>query len=313
MRKINKMVCMILVFVFSLTSNIILTSLDVYAADKTIPAKTLNKTTANKVATYVAKVGNDEITKEEFNIYLLGAESMIQKSFGSSPIDWSTKIQDMTAAEFAKKIALDNLVSIKIFLNKAKAAKISLTKKEIDDVNTYIDNAVKNLGTTVAEQEKVLKQRTGVTIAQYKDISKNEALSQKFTNYRQSTYKYTDADLNEFYNSNIDEFYKVTVGNILFLTIDENNQPLPQDKQDLAMKNAEDTLEKVNLPDADFAALAKQYSEDPGSKDAGGEYTLTKNHQYVPEFENWATDPIRKVGDTGIIKTSFGYHVMKLE
>lgn len=262
---------------------------------------------------YVAKVGAEKITKSEYNFFLKNSESKIQSLFGNSAVDWTTKISNMTAAEYAKQMALDGAVDLKIQVMKAKDAKMSLTKKEIDDLNTNIDASIKNLGTTGIDQEKALKAQTGVTAAQLKSIYKDITLMQNYAKDIQSKYKYSDEDLKTYYDKNKDGLFKVTVGHVLFLTVDANNQPLAQDKQDAAKKNADDILAKVNASGSDFAALAKQYSEDPGSKDAGGTYTLTKNGQMVKEFEDWAFDPARKVGDTGIVKTTYGYHVMKME
>lgn len=60
-----------------------------------------------------------------------------------------------------------------------------------------------------------------------------------------------------------------------------------------------------------FAALAKESSEDTGSTENGGLYAgirITDN--YVEAFENWSFDPARKAGDTGIVETEHGYHIM---
>ena len=60
----------------------------------------------------------------------------------------------------------------------------------------------------------------------------------------------------------------------------------------------------------DFAKLAKEYSEDPGSKDKGGEYKFPRG-QMVPEFEAAAFSlKTNQVSD--IVTTSFGYHIIKL-
>lgn len=59
-----------------------------------------------------------------------------------------------------------------------------------------------------------------------------------------------------------------------------------------------------------FAALAETRSEDRGSKENGGLYENVYRGQMVTAFEDWCYDPARKNGDTGIIETSYGYHLM---
>lgn len=66
-----------------------------------------------------------------------------------------------------------------------------------------------------------------------------------------------------------------------------------------------------NPTEENFAALATEKSTDTGSKDNGGLYEdVTKETQFVEPFLNWTTDPARKKGDTGLVETDYGYHVM---
>ena len=64
------------------------------------------------------------------------------------------------------------------------------------------------------------------------------------------------------------------------------------------------------LTEERFAELANQYSTDPGSNTNGGLYTDVYVGQMVEPFENWCVDASRVVGDTGLVQTSYGYHVM---
>ncbi len=277
-----------------------------------VPAATFAATTKTATPeTYVAKLGTDNISKEEYNYFLSEAISMIQNYSNTYNVDWNAKINNMTASEYAKKLALDNIVDFKIQLSKAKAAKITLTKKETDEFNANMNSYLNTLASTAVEQEKIIKNETGFSLSQFKTFYNNANIVRKFASQTQNSYKCTDTELKKYYDSNKDKFCKVIVGHILFLTTDENNQSTPE-KDAEAKKKAEDTLLKINKPDADFPALVKELSEDPGSKETGGKYTVMKNNQFVTEFQNWAVDPSRKVGDTGIVKTSFGYHVMKL-
>ncbi len=60
-----------------------------------------------------------------------------------------------------------------------------------------------------------------------------------------------------------------------------------------------------------FAALAKEKSKDTGSAADGGLISgITSSANYVESFRNWATDSSRNVGDTGIVESEYGYHIM---
>jgi parvulin-like peptidyl-prolyl isomerase len=62
---------------------------------------------------------------------------------------------------------------------------------------------------------------------------------------------------------------------------------------------------------ADFAELAKKYSEDPGSKDNGGLYEDFPRGQMVKPFEDAAFSvPVGEI--SGVIETSYGYHILKV-
>ena len=59
-----------------------------------------------------------------------------------------------------------------------------------------------------------------------------------------------------------------------------------------------------------FAAMANTYSEDPGSNTTGGLYEDVQQGQMVPEFDAWCFDETREPGHYGMVKTTYGYHLM---
>ena len=59
-----------------------------------------------------------------------------------------------------------------------------------------------------------------------------------------------------------------------------------------------------------FAALANEHSQDPGSNQNGGLYEGVTEGEMVQAFNDWCFDESRQPGDTGVVKTEYGYHVM---
>jgi peptidyl-prolyl cis-trans isomerase D len=82
-------------------------------------------------------------------------------------------------------------------------------------------------------------------------------------------------------------------------------------KTDAAAKAKADGLLKQIKGGADFADLAKKNSDDPGSKDSGGELPLAQRGTMVPEFDRAIFT--QKIGDTQIVKSQFGYHIVQVE
>lgn len=105
----------------------------------------------------------------------------------------------------------------------------------------------------------------------------------------------------------------VSVRHILFKTVDDNNQPLDDDKIKAAKANAEDALEKFKSgeqTEEKFGEYASNLTEDDGSKSKGGLYENVRPGQMVEAFDKWIFDESRKEGDVDIVETTYGYHVM---
>jgi len=126
----------------------------------------------------------------------------------------------------------------------------------------------------------------------------------------EQTIQPTDADLLRVYNDNKDSYRipeSVDVRHILLKTNDKDP------KSDAAVKaRAEDLVKQLRATKgANFAEMAKKYSEDPGSASKGGEYDGVVHGQMVPEFDKAAFS--LKVGEiSDPIKTTYGYHILQV-
>jgi len=105
------------------------------------------------------------------------------------------------------------------------------------------------------------------------------------------------------------EYATVNVRHILLYADTYGSEEAAFEKADQLLKQAK---EAENLTEA-FAALADEYTEDPGSKGKGGLYKNVDKGEMTEEFDAWCFDTDRKPGDTGVVKTTYGIHVMYLE
>jgi len=104
----------------------------------------------------------------------------------------------------------------------------------------------------------------------------------------------------------IDESTTVNVRHILFTKEAHGTD-------DAAKAKAEAVLAEWKKGDAtaeSFGKLATEYTEDEGSKETGGLYENVSEGEMVEAFDKWIFDENRKVGDTEIVKTDYGYHLM---
>ena len=97
-------------------------------------------------------------------------------------------------------------------------------------------------------------------------------------------------------------------------TTDESGTTVYSDEEKAAaLAEAEELLaefEAGNKTEDAFASLATLKSDDTGSTENGGLYEDIYPGQMVTAFEDWCFDSSRKAGDTGIVETEYGYHVM---
>ncbi|HLP78157.1 MAG TPA: peptidylprolyl isomerase [Candidatus Paceibacterota bacterium] len=242
----------------------------------------------------VAKAKGVTITRSQLD------EALIQVKTGAA-----SRRQQLPPDAELQPLILQRLIQVQILLSKATDADKTVGKeaaqKRIADLKKQAGDEMfvtrlKTLGVTESElaakmgeeltAEAVLKRELGATA--------------------------TDEDAKKFYDENPGKFEKpemVRAAHVLIGTKDMTTGTDLSDEQKAAKKKiAEDVLKKAKAGE-DFAKLAKEYSDDPGSKDKGGEYTFPRG-QMMPEFESAAFSlNTNQVSD--IVTTTYGYHIIK--
>lgn len=127
-------------------------------------------------------------------------------------------------------------------------------------------------------------------------FSENRLIEQFFRD------RLTEDKLQEYYEANKDNFTIATVSHILVAFENRTKEE--------ALDRANEVLDKLKNG-ADFGEMAKEYSDDPGSKDNGGTYEDVAVSQWVQAFKKAAlTLPLNELSEP--VETEYGYHVMKV-
>jgi len=188
------------------------------------------------------------------------------------------KLQPQDLA-YLQSVALNQTIDFTLILDQAQR-KVRVSGQEMDMV---IDNIMKQQNIPSKQALRQALKQTGMNEDMLRKLIKDEMLVQKMVTKVKEDVKVEPEDLKE-----------VRVSHILV------------SKE----SDAKDILAKLNKG-GDFAALAKQYSQDPGSAVKGGELGYFTTGQMVEPFEKAAFS--LKVGETsGIVKTNFGYHIIRV-
>ncbi|MBV9503569.1 MAG: peptidylprolyl isomerase [Acidobacteriia bacterium] len=121
----------------------------------------------------------------------------------------------------------------------------------------------------------------------------------------EAAYAPTDAQLQALYNQNRDQYRSPETVDVRHILLKTTGKP---DEDAKVKAKAEDVLKQARSG-ADFAELAKKYSEDTGSAQSGGLYKGVTRGQMVPEFEQ-AAFSLKQGQISDLVKTQYGYHIV---
>ena len=205
--------------------------------------------------------------------------------------------QHISRADFDKRLessptakqVLTQMVQQSLIDQYAKDQKVDISdadvaKKENDIKSKYppgqFDAILKQQGLTETDVQNILRQQLVIEKAVAPQVH------------------VTDADIKAYFDKNhalLDTPQQVQARHIL-----------------VADEKTADDIEAKLKAGGDFAALAKQYSTDPGTKDKGGELGFFGKGQMVPAFQNVAfATPVGKT--SAPVKTPYGWHIIQVE
>lgn len=200
-------------------------------------------------------------------------------------------------------IVLDNLI-----IDKLIAKRSADTKVPDDELKAQWERIKGNFGSEAELKKQV--EAAGETIDKVKQGLRDRLQQEHWIDSQiGDKAKVTDAEAEDFYKKNPDQFKEpeqVRASHIL-IKVDQDAKP---EVVIAKQKAAEAAAARVKKGE-DFAKVAKEISEDPGSKDKGGDLDFFRRDAMVKEFSD-AAFAMKKDEISEPVRSEFGYHIIKV-
>ena len=191
-----------------------------------------------------------------------------------------------------------------------EAYTLQATKIKFDYAVISADDLRKTINPSDTELQAFFKQNAARYAKAIPEERKLQYIAFTTANLPGGAPQVTDAEVQQYYSQHQKDYQvddQVKVRHIL-IKVDENADA----KADAAAKEkAQDILKQLHSG-GNFADLAKKYSDDPGSKDQGGELGFIKHGTTVPEFDK-AAFALQPGQTSDLVRTKFGYHIIQTE
>jgi peptidyl-prolyl cis-trans isomerase SurA len=208
-----------------------------------------------------------------------------------------------------KCVLLEDLLFQKLLLNQADIDSVTVTDSQVE---TELDRRIRYFASQIGSEEKLAAYYNKSIIElknEFRTIIKDQLLQQTMEGKITENVKITPTEVRNFFNA----YPKDSIP--LVSSVVEVGQIVKQPA--VSQVEIDKVKEKLNgyrdriLKGEEFSTLAVMYSEDETSAVKGGELGFTSRGDLVPEFEAAAYS--LNVGEVSpIVKTKFGYHIIKL-
>lgn len=199
----------------------------------------------------------------------------------------------------------------KLFLHQAVLDSVEVSESQvISQVEMRLNYYISQIGSK-EKMEEYFNKNTVELREELRDVVRDQMIIQQMQQKLIGDIKATPADVRRFYNS-LSEDSIPTVPAQVELQIISIEPPIPAEEINRVKERLREFSDRVNSGSADFAVLARLYSEDTESAKRGGELDFMGRGQLVPEYAAVAfnlQDP-NKV--SRIVETEFGFHIIQL-
>ncbi len=264
-----------------------------FKLEKGTPAYELAEKLAEKMPVFNPETNQVLATTDKFNVTIGDVVDRFRSRFGKQSEQLASLPENQLQkllGEYAEMIAVNRMI-----VNEADKKGITVTEQQVDSI---YNKQVESAGS--AEVFEKFLYDNGVTVEIAKnDFKEQEMMKQYMAGVQKESSVVTDQEIEEAKTSD----RLATVRHILL-----NTQNKTEDQKKEIYERMQQILQEAKSG-KDFAELAKQYSEDGGSKDKGGLYEDFPKGMMVKEFEEAAFNtPVGELSD--IIETPYGYHIL---
>ncbi|MBP6167910.1 MAG: peptidylprolyl isomerase [Leptotrichiaceae bacterium] len=255
-----------------------------------------------------AKEQIKELYSKDYSGMLLN--SFLNKKRDSAKIEFKNKeykaiydelvktVYEKNGYKYTNRILNDRIVMA--FANTADGYSDEMVTKLKENIKTDLDRIV-----AISEKAKAAGLKSD---SEFTGIDELNDLSKKYYNHLVDTYKPSDAQMQQTYEANKENY---NIQHSIAGAVVGDVYKAGKADEEVAKKKAEEILK--TLTTQNFAAKAKEFSEDPGSAANGGslgeEIDLT---QLVPEFVA-GVKATEKGKISKVIKSQFGYHIIYVQ
>lgn len=199
----------------------------------------------------------------------------------------------------------------KLFLHQAELDSIEVSESGVShQVDARLNYMINQIGSKEKLEEYFHKTTSEIREEQMTMV-RNQMIIQQMQQKLTENIKPTPAEIRRFYQTLPEDSIPMIPAQVEVQII-SFEPPVPQEETDRVKGTLRDFSERVNSGKADFAMLARLYSEDTESAKRGGELGFTGRGQLVQEFADVAfnlNDPKRV---SRIVQSEYGYHIIQL-
>ncbi len=234
----------------------------------------------------VALVGATQVTQTQLDQALENAKSQYKASGRPFPSAGSPEYKQL------QDRAVDLLTQRAELTEKAKQQGLVITDKQVED---RLDQIKKQYFGGSDKRYKAQLKKQGLTDEQVRDDVRGTLVSEALLQKAESNVRVTEAEVESYYDQHHEQYSTPQTRVVRHILVKS--------------KTRADTLYRQLKNGADFAALAKKVSQDPGTKSLGGKLTITRG-QTVPPFDR-AAFALPTGGLSKPVHTTYGWHIIK--